>query len=281
MNFGIITHPKKEEAQKLIEEITSWLEEKGGRVIISKNETMAKKRPDLVRKISDFKKECDVILVLGGDGTFLKAVDYCYGTDIPLIGVKLGKLGFLTELEVDKLYWGLEKILAKDFRTEQRMLLSCKTEDKKHQQLIALNDCAITKSSFEKVIETKIYVNDNFYNTYKGDGIIFATPTGSTAYSLSAGGPFVSPRISAIIMTPVCTHSLFSRSVIFSPDDEIMVKVSSESGKVGINTDGKHKIIFDCKNKIYIRKADKYLKILTLGNVPFYNSFKKRLFHIK
>ncbi len=281
MNFGIITNPKKEEAQKLIEEITNWIEKKGAGVIISENEVMAKKRPDLVRKISDFKIECDVILVLGGDGTFLKAIDYCYGTDIPLIGVKLGKLSFLTELEVDKLYWGLEKILAKDFRTEQRMLLSCKTEDKKHQQLIALNDCAITKSSFGKVIETRIYVNDNFYNTYKGDGIIFATPTGSTAYSLSAGGPFVSPRISAIIMTPVCTHSLFSRSVIFSPDDEIMVKVSSESGKVGVSIDGKHKIRIDFENKIYIRKADKYIKILTFGNIPFYNSFKQRLFHIK
>jgi len=281
MNFGIITNPKKEEAQKLIEEITNWIEKKGAGVIISENEVMAKKRPDLVRKISDFKIECDVILVLGGDGTFLKAIDYCYGTDIPLIGVKLGKLSFLTELEVDKLYWGLEKILAKDFRTEQRMLLSCKTEDKKHQQLIALNDCAITKSSFGKVIETRIYVNDNFYNTYKGDGIIFATPTGSTAYSLSAGGPFVSPRISAIIMTPVCTHSLFSRSVIFSPDDEIMVKVSSESGKVGVSIDGKHKIRIDFENKIYIIKADKYIKILTFGNIPFYNSFKQRLFHIK
>jgi len=281
MNFGIITNPKKEKAQKLIEEITNWIEKKGAGVIISENEVMAKKRPDLVRKISDFKIECDVILVLGGDGTFLKAIDYCYGTDIPLIGVKLGKLSFLTELEVDKLYWGLEKILAKDFRTEQRMLLSCKTEDKKHQQLIALNDCAITKSSFGKVIETRIYVNDNFYNTYKGDGIIFATPTGSTAYSLSAGGPFVSPRISAIIMTPVCTHSLFSRSVIFSPDDEIMVKVSSESGKVGVSIDGKHKIRIDFENKIYIRKADKYIKILTFGNIPFYNSFKQRLFHIK
>lgn len=281
MNFGIITNPKKEEAQKLIEEITNWIEKKGARVIISENEVMAKKRPDLSRRKSDFKKECDVILVLGGDGTFLKAVDHCYGTDIPLIGVKLGKLGFLTELEVDKLYWGLEKILAKDFRTEQRMLLSCKIENKRKQNFISLNDCSITKTSFGNLIEISVYINGDFYNTYKGDGIIFATPTGSTAYSLSAGGPFVSPRISAIIMTPVCTHSLFSRSVIFSPDDEIMVKVSKESGKVGINTNGKHRIIFDYKNKMYIRKADKYLKILTFGNVPFYNSFKKRLFHIK
>ena len=281
MNFGIIIHTKKEEALKLCEDIINWIEKRDGKVIISENEPFAKKRPDLSKNISDFKEECDVILALGGDGTFLKAIDYCYGSDIPIIGVNLGKLGFLTELDVDKVYWGLEKIFSKDFKIEQRMLLSCKIENEKVHDIIALNDCAITKTEFGKTIEISIYLNGDFYNSYKGDGVIFATPTGSTAYSLSAGGPFISPRINAIIMTPICTHSLFSRSVIFSPDDEIIIEVSSESDKAGLSVDGKYEVLLNHKNKVYIKKAERKINILTFGDVPFYKSFKERLYYMK
>ena len=165
----------------------------------------------------------DIFLVLGGDGTFLSIADVASECGIPVVGVNLGRLGFLAEIETNSLCEDIDKLLACDYTTQERMMLSAKINGK--ENVYALNDIVIARgNSLLKILEFDVYIDDEFVDHFKADGIIVATPTGSTAYSLSAGGPIVDPSMDIIIITPVCPHKMYSRTIIVSKDKKVTVK---------------------------------------------------------
>ena len=171
----------------------------------------------------------DVFLVLGGDGTLLSISKTASKLNIPVIGVNLGRLGFLSEIEKDNLKEDIDKLVSGDFKIQERMMLSANLEDK--DAVCALNDIIITReNSLLKILEFDVYLDDEFVDHFMADGIIISTPTGSTAYSLSAGGPIADPSMNIMIITPICPHKMYSRTIIVSNDKKVIIKNRSTDG---------------------------------------------------
>jgi NAD+ kinase len=181
----------------------------------------------------------DIIFVLGGDGTILKVAEKCGPFGVPMLGVNLGRLGFLTEVEAGELESAIDTLCAGVFRVEERLMLRCAVYrgDDKVFQADALNDVVVFKKDVSRMINVELSVNGALADSVSCDGMLVATPTGSTGYSLSAGGPIVSPQLECMLATPVCAHSLHSRSLVVSPDDEVVMRPYASGGAV-LTTDG-------------------------------------------
>jgi NAD+ kinase len=230
---------------------------------------------------NDVINESDIIISLGGDGTFLKTARDTYGKNIPILGVNLGTLGFLTEVEKNKIDFATEKIINDNYLIEERMMLKvkCTRDNKILFEDFALNDIVISRSSISRIIQLKTYIDDNFIDSFPGDGIIISTPTGSTAYSLSAGGPIVEPTSDMFIITPVCPHILTSRSYISEGNKKIKTIVDRGYNTEAVATvDGQ--IVYNIRkmDKIEIEKADYKVKFIKINNRNFYGILRSKLY---
>jgi NAD+ kinase len=230
-----------------------------------------------------FSAKSEVILSVGGDGTFLRAAKYSFDNEIPVLGINVGHLGFLTEIETANIAETLDGLISGNYHMEKRMLLEGilfkqgkQVEDTGLPDL-ALNEFAITRSMSEKVIRMEIIVNDVSIKKLAADGIIIATPTGSTAYSLSAGGPVVEPQAESIIITPICPHTLFSRSIILGQDKELKVKLSSGNKRDILSVDGKTVPLEDPSEYILrVTRAKKDLNLVSFNPNAFFKVFKEK-----
>ncbi len=223
------------------------------------------------------------MIVLGGDGTVLQAVRETGSLHIPLIGVNLGTLGYLTEIEPAHLEEALEKLVAGEYEQENRMMLSGRvflTEGGTEEDW-ALNDIVISRSGSLQIIRFHIYVNGQFLNSYDADGMIVTTPTGSTGYNLSAGGPLVEPGARLILLTPICPHSLNQRSIVLSPEDvvEIEIPLGRDGGgqRVEANFDGSHVIRLGTGDRIRILRSGKTTEFLRLNHVSFLEVLHRKM----
>lgn len=226
----------------------------------------------------------EAIIVLGGDGTLLRAARDYQGKYIPLIGVNLGTLGYLAEVEQDQIENALEQMIADKYEVESRMMLSGVPviSGASMEPMIALNDIVINRKGALHVINFNIYVNGQLLSTYSADGMIISTPTGSTAYNLSAGGPIVEPRARLIMMTPVCSHTLVNnRTIILSEDDVIDIEIGEykpgEKQEVDASFDGSHPVNLNEGDKIRIIRSDKVTKILKLSKISFLDTLQKKM----
>lgn len=224
------------------------------------------------------------IIVLGGDGTMLRAAGEYLGRHIPMIGVNLGTLGYLAEVEQDQIETALDSLIADKYEVESRMMLSGipVIAGESMAPMIALNDIVITRKGALHVINFNIYVNGQLLSTYNADGMIISTPTGSTAYNLSAGGPIVEPKARLILMTPVCSHTLVNdRTIILSEDDVIDVEIGrfkqDEEQEVDASFDGRHPVNLNEGDKIRIIRSDKATKIMKLSKVSFLDTLQKKM----
>lgn len=224
----------------------------------------------------------DCILVLGGDGTLLRAARNMMDNDIPLLGINLGTLGYLAEVESANLEAALDQLLQDDFTREERMMLVGKVEKQGTcEENFALNDIVISRCGSLQILTFHIYVNGQFLNSYSADGIIVATPTGSTGYNMSAGGPIVEPCARLLLLTPICPHTLNTRSIILAPEDEIRIEIpqgrDGHLQTVEANFDGSHKIILQTGDHIVISKAAKTTGILKLNTESFLSVLHKKM----
>jgi NAD+ kinase len=219
---GIISKPKISHAAEIVCGLLKWLDERGIRYRCDE-QTAEYAGIDQFYSREDLPDGADLIIVLGGDGTLLSAARFLAGREIPLFAVNLGHLGFLTSIQVDDLYPALEQVLRGEQRIGRRAMVAC--ELVRDGQTIAtygaLNDVVVTKSELARMIDLDAWVGDHFVAAYKADGLIIATPTGSTAYSLSAGGPVIFPSVAAFCLTPICPHMLTNRPVIV-PDNTVI-----------------------------------------------------------
>ena len=276
-NFCIVTNRSKDTDLEYTHHIRNYLEERGKKVVIAES---SKIRDDEITG-GEFKstiwEEADLCIVLGGDGTMLQAARSAAYLDIPLIGVNLGTLGYLAEVEKNGIDDALDRILSGNYEIEERMMLYGSKDGK---GTYALNDIAITKYSSISSIGYNIYVNGLLLCSYKADGIIVSTATGSTGYNMSAGGPIVEPSAKAILITPICPHTINSRSLVLSSKTKIEVEIATikdnVSPKVVASFDGSGIIDLTAGERIEIERSTKTTKILRLNKVSFLEVLGKK-----
>lgn len=219
--------------------------------------------------------DCDGVIVLGGDGTMIRVAEPCSKNGIPVMGINLGRVGFLTEVEADDAEAACDRFLADDFSVEERMMMEIVTEN--GDTYTALNDFVIYKDD-AAMIETEIYVKKSKVSGYMSDGLVIATPTGSTGYSLSAGGPVADPTMSLFIATPICAHTLSSRPMLLSPDKDISLKLKKTGGKAAkIAVDGMDKCVINAGETVIIRRSERTFKTIKLGKQSFYYTMMAKL----
>ena len=275
--FCIVTNKVKDREQALTNHIKEYLEERGKTCVIAREKK--EEDPLLLKRthLSVIPEDTDLVIVLGGDGTMLQAARSIAYMDIPMLGVNLGTMGYLTEVDASDIDLALDKVLKGEYEIEDRMMLRGELEGKKDY---ALNDIIVTRYQDISTIGYNIYVNDQFLYSYFADGLIVSTPTGSTGYNMSAGGPIIEPLANMILITPVCPHTLNSRSIVFSPETRIVVELMKGrdgSNKQAISSfDGSGTILMNSGDRIEIKKSKKTTKILRLNRVSFLDVISKK-----
>lgn len=274
-NFFVVTNAVKDNNGEFTKKIISFLESNGGKC--TGNEMNYNLNPDKVPM------ETQYIIVIGGDGTFIHTAKDLIDLDLPIIGVNLGTLGYLTEIDSEHYEKDLIHIIAGEFHVENRMLLNGQIyrDGEVICSDIALNDIVLNRSQTMGIIDYEVNVNKRFLNRYSADGIIISTPTGSTGYNLSAGGPVVYPSAEIILATPICAHTLNSRSIAFSADAEIEVVVKSRPSERKqqkiVSFDGQSEIVVENDDIISIRKSEKITKILRINDISFVEHLGKKM----
>lgn len=283
-HFLIYTNKHKDKKLATTEYIRSYLETRGQHVTLKIKEADWKnKKVEEVEEEADIPMGVDCMIVLGGDGTVLEAARETKKLHIPIIGVNLGTLGYLTEIEPSGLDEALDRLIAGDYEQECRMMLNGKVlhVDGATEEGWALNDIVISRSGSLQVIKFDIYVNGQFLNDYSADGMIVTTPTGSTGYNLSAGGPLIEPKAKLITLTPICPHTLNQRSIILSPDDviEIVIPMGREGREQSVeaNFDGGHNVTMTTGDRIRIVQSEKTTEFIQLNQVSFLEVLHKKM----
>ena len=279
-HFYLIANEVKDPKGQYTARITAYLEAHGGKVICTGNADRVGIDAAVNARMGTEGTEC--VLVLGGDGTLLRAARNMIDRDIPLLGINLGTLGYLAEVEIGAIEPALDKLLSDDFTREERMMLAGQVNRQNDvEKNFALNDIVISRCGSLQILTFQIYVNGQFLNSFSADGMIVSTPTGSTGYNLSAGGPIVEPAANLLLLTPICPHTLNTRSIVLAPEDEIRIEIPhGKDGKlqaVEANFDGSHKISLETGDSIMIRKASKTTGILKLNMESFLTVLNKKM----
>ena len=264
--FYVITNKSKDMTLKITKTIKDYLESKGKTCV-------------LFEEGVSFPKDADCVLVLGGDGTLIRAARELHSYDIPILGINMGTLGYLTEVEVQNMESALDSLIDGEHTVEARMMLKGTLNGQLED--VALNDIVLTRFGSLRIIRFHIYVNGELLNTYQADGVIVSTPTGSTGYNLSAGGPIVEPTASMIVITPICSHALNTSSIVLSAEDEIVLEVAQgrdgEIEEAAISFDGDRNMIVHTGDRILIQKAEETTKLLKLSKVSFLETLRKKM----
>lgn len=280
-HFLIYTNIHKDRDLAVTSQIKAFLEARGCQVHVLTEET--DKAEDSIEVCRQIPEHIDCMLVLGGDGTILRAVRDVKELPIPILGVNLGTLGYMTEVEPEQLDEALEQLLAGDFAYEERMMLMAvtKTEDGKEAQQWALNDVVISRKGSLQINDFNIYVNGQFLKKYSADGVIITTPTGSTGYNLSAGGPIAAPETKLMMITPICPHTFNQRSIILSPEDEIVVEIPAgregKSQQVEASFDGNGQMLMHTGDAITITKSERKTVFLKLNKISFLEILSRKM----
>lgn len=216
-------------------------------------------------------QKCDAVVTIGGDGTIIHAAKHAANFEKPLLGINMGRLGFVAELEPNELPM-LERLFSGDYNVEKRQMLKVTLKSKSgSKSFFSLNDAVISRGSMTKIIDLDVWLKKSYICHYRADGLIVSTPTGSSAYALSAGGPVIEPSMSCILMTPICSHSLFSRPVLFNPSSEILVNAASrEDTDLTLTIDGETTIPITADDTVVITTAEIYAELIVLKDKTFY-----------
>ncbi len=278
--IGIVGNPRKLSALRLARDLSDWLSKKGIRTFVSHDCAKMLSNKKLVVKKEALLSNVDILIALGGDGTLLSTARLISSSGIPILGVNLGGLGFLTEVNYSRIYKILEQVLDNKFSIENRMLINGYVLRKGKGKVFpfsALNDAVISTEAIARVLKLETSIDKQYVTTYIADGLIISTPTGSTAYSLSAGGPIVHPALKAMIITPICPHTLTNRPIIVSEKSSISVEPIFETNKIALTIDGQIKFDLLHSDKLVVKKAPYVLKLISSSENDFFAILRKKL----
>ncbi|MBO8137282.1 MAG: NAD(+)/NADH kinase [Desulfotomaculum sp.] len=277
--IGLVLNKEKYKVAPVVEKIYHWLKNRNLNVLLSDEcaETLGKPKeglpPEKLARVSD------CILVWGGDGTILNCTRVAAPLGTPLYGINAGRLGFLTEVDIPDILPGLERLLSGRYVIEERMMLEARVyrQGKLVETSWGLNDAVISKGAFARLIWLKIYANNELVNNYPADGVIIASPTGSTAYSLSAGGPLVGPNIDLMVVTPICPHTLSARPLVLSPGNVVSVTTETSRGEIMLTLDGQYGFRLETHDEVQVRRAPFKAKFIRTQKNSFYSVLREKL----
>jgi NAD+ kinase len=271
----IIPNVRKQGIVDLVGNVERWFIDRGIDYFLMEGdaEALSMKMPTMSREGIT----ADLAIAMGGDGTVLHAVDVLWGLDIPLVGINIGKLGFLTAAEVHEAEQTLESIFNGHYAISFRQVVGCTLgAGGEHGSYHALNEIVIGKLVRERLIHLSTYVNGEFFMRYSGDGLILSTATGSTAYSLSSGGPIVTPELKCMLMTPICAHMLFSRPMVLDSKDRVRVVVEEKPERLSLSIDGHLEIEVPTGAEIEFYMLERQVRILELEGSSFYETLRRK-----
>ena len=276
---GIIVNPEKPKAHDVALQLLHLLEEKKVKVYIEPEVAKRFDRLEIQLTKKQFPHRVQLIFVIGGDGTLLGIARQFAPYDIPILGINVGYLGFLSEAEPEDLSSAVDRLLAGDYDIEKRLMLKAELirEGKVLKKGIALNDVGIAKGSFSRMVDATVYMDGMFVGKYSGDGVIVSTPTGSTAYSLSCGGPIVSPDIQTILLTPICPHTLTSRPMVLPAKSVLEVKVSAHHTEMGMTIDGQMGYDLQSGDIVRVQRSHHRTLLVKWKERSFFEVVRKKL----
>jgi NAD+ kinase len=277
--IGIVSKPKKAEIREIVPGLVEWLRERGIEVSIDKETGSILESSEKCLTRNELPGKVDLLVVLGGDGTLLAAARALYRREVPIFAVNLGDLGFLTVITRDELYSALEGVLAGNYRSERRVQIEGELvrADEVLSTFRALNDVVLNKGAIARIQDFEVYADGEFISNYKSDGLIVSTPTGSTAYSLAAGGPVVSPSVEAFIITPICAHTLTNRPLVLRDSANIEIVVKSQREAAYLTVDGQVGIATHSEDIIRVRKSDSYVELIQPPQRNYYEILRQKL----
>ena len=276
--IGILTKPKFPDVKHILTDLVAWLRERKKEVVFDA------KTAALIGESASYQKtqiatRSDMVLVLGGDGTMLSAARLLEERAVPILGVNMGGLGFLTEITLDQLYPALEKVFAKEFMVEERLML--RADIHRHGEHVAkatvLNDVVVSKGTLARMIEIQILIDGQFVTRLRGDGLIVSTPTGSTAYSLSAGGPIIHPTVQALILTPICPHTLTHRPLLVPRGVALEVTLTSQAEGAMATFDGQVGVALVQGDTVAIAVSEHRTQLIRLPDRTYYDLLRRKL----
>jgi NAD+ kinase len=282
--IGVIVKPHQPDALETLCRLTSWLSEHGITLVGPtevERETIEHRTGctiDVVHE-SELAQQVDLMLVLGGDGTMIATSRMIGDVKVPVIGVNYGGLGYLAEFPLEELFPALESILAGQYQVQQRLMLTVELwrgEDLVTRNRV-LNDVVVNKSALARIIEIEAYLNEQFVNLFRADGLIVATPTGSTAYNLSAGGPIIYPSMNAVVITPICPFTLSNRPIVVPDDSMIEVRLVTKNEEVALTLDGQVGVPLQAGDRAVIRKSKTAFNLVQPPNRNYFEVLRNKL----
>ncbi len=278
---GLMVKPKIREAGPVIERLSRFFTERGVELVAEPIvEEMAPGCRATVRPREDLPAVVDLLIVLGGDGTMLAAARLIGGRRIPVLGVNFGGLGYLTEFTLEEVFPTLERLLTEDALIDSRLMLDAVVyrAGRCVAEYSVLNDAVVNKSALARIIQIECWIDGALVTTFRADGLIVSTPTGSTAYSLSAGGPIVHPAVAAIVITPICPHMLTNRPLVISSESEVRLTVRTPREEVTLTLDGQVGFALQVEDEVIVRRSAKTFDLVSPVNKNYFQVLRDKLY---
>ena len=280
--IGFVTNIEKDPTLQETKKMVDFVLKKGCEVYVS--ETFSDVHPDVIAtSSSEMYKSVDFVVVIGGDGTILRVARSAAIFDTPILGINFGTLGYLADVEKVNAIDAIEKVLNGDFTIENRMMLEPYVERGcvSHEINLALNEVCITNSVCSRMIKLSVEVNGEYFDTFRADGIIVSTPTGSTAYNLSAGGPILSPHTELMTITHICPHTLYARPFVIDGNDVVRIRVQSNYNNVQMSCDGQSTVQMKNDDVIVVKKSRYVTRIIKTTNMNFYDILRRKMVEVR
>ena len=280
--IGFVTNIEKDPTVQETKKMVDFVLKKGCEVYVS--ETFSDVHPDVIAtSSSEMYKSVDFVVVIGGDGTILRVARSAAIFDTPILGINFGTLGYLADVEKVNAIDAIEKVLNGDFTIENRMMLEPYVERGcvSHEINLALNEVCITNSVCSRMIKLSVEVNGEYFDTFRADGIIVSTPTGSTAYNLSAGGPILSPHTELMTITHICPHTLYARPFVIDGNDVVRIRVQSNYNNVQMSCDGQSTVQMKNDDVIVVKKSRYVTRIIKTTNMNFYDILRRKMVEVR
>jgi NAD+ kinase len=280
MTIAVFGNTLRSETIREVKHIVEFLQLRGVNIVLSqelRHDAFNREFSSVEDYVAHTEESIDFALSVGGDGTFLTTASLVGHLDIPILGINCGHLGYLAEVHADNIDAVLDQLITNNYTIEQRRMLEVTCQQGgKIVSPYALNEVAILKSGLSSMITMDVSLNGEFLHKYKADGLLVATPTGSTAYNLSVGGPLLEPHVNAIILTPVATHSLNIRPLVVLDDSKIDVKISSRNGNYLLSVDGRSQVL-NQDIQLHIERSQRTIKLVRINGQTFMQSLKEKL----
>jgi NAD+ kinase len=276
---GVAVHAGKSQSRDRLLELLALLHASKVKILLEQEAATLAGKPNTAQTLKEIGNAADLIIVLGGDGTILRVAREMEGSVTPLLGVNLGNLGFLTSVRGDKLTSAVREILRGEYQISERQALQATLlrAGKRKEAHRALNDVVISRGAFSRIVRLRLSVDGELLTEYVCDGMIFATATGSTAYSLSAGGPIMVPTARALIITPICPHALSNRSVIAGKNSVIRCQVMRAAGELLLTVDGQVQLRMEVGDEVEVRQSSRTVQLVTPENHSYFEVLREKL----